>query len=201
MRIKQEIFKIRESIILSSSPRCTNVFKAKPFVAFRRSNNLSNILVSAKLHKPVTVNNEPRGSFRCGNNCLTSNYKNDGLTMYTFNSTGETRLINHHIDCNSKNVIYMIQCHHCQKQYIGKTKRGLKGTVSQTAHVQVINQKWSDVFKFVVCETKWRQQAEDNPHSHGDRRNLNSGRKQFFLIPAAAGKRNGRSREEEFGSK
>ena len=44
---------------------------------------------------------------------------------------------------------------------------------------------------FVICETKWRQQAEDNPHSHGGRRN-NSGRKQFFLIPAAAGKRNGR---------
>ena len=75
-----------------------------------------------------------------------------------------------------------------------------KGTVSQTAHVQVINQKWSDVFKFVICETKWRQQVEHNPHSHGGRRN-NSGRKQFFLIPAAAGKRNGRSREEEFGSK
>ena len=27
--------------ILSSSPRCTNVFKAKPFVAFRRSNHVS----------------------------------------------------------------------------------------------------------------------------------------------------------------
>ena len=79
-------------------------------------------------------------------------------------------------------------------------KFGVKGTVSQTAHVQVINQKWFDVFKFVICETKWSQQAEDNPHSHGGRRN-NSGRKQFFLIPAAAGKRNGRSREEEFGSK
>ena len=76
----------------------------------------------------------------------------------------------------------------------------LKGTVSRTAHFQVINQNWSDVFKFVICETKWRQQAEDNPHSHGGRRN-NSDRKQFFLIPAAAGKRNGRSREEEFGSK
>ena len=35
--------------------------------------------------------------------------------MYTFNSTGETRLINHHIDCNSKNVIYMIQCNHCRE--------------------------------------------------------------------------------------
>ena len=112
--------------ILSSSPRCTNVFKAKPFVAFRRSNNLSNILVSAKLHKPSTTANEPRGSFRCGNNCLTCNYINDGLTKYTFNSTGETRFINHHIDCNSKNVIYMVQCNHCHKQYIGETKRRLK---------------------------------------------------------------------------
>ena len=30
--------------------------------------------------------------------------------------------------------------------------RSLKGTVSQTAHVQVINQKWSDVFKFVTVK-------------------------------------------------
>ena len=112
--------------ILSSSPRCTNVFKAKPFVAFRRSDNLSNILVTAKLHKPVTAANEPRGSFRCGNNCLTCNYINDGLTMYTFNSTGETTLINHHIDCNPQNVIYMIQCNHCHKQYIGENKRRLE---------------------------------------------------------------------------
>ena len=40
--------------ILSSSPRCT-----KPFVAFRRSNNLSNLLVNAKLHKAATVANQP----------------------------------------------------------------------------------------------------------------------------------------------
>ena len=53
---------------------------------------------------------------------------------------------------------------------------GLQGTVSQTAHVQIINQKLSDVFKFVICETKWRQQVEDNPHSHRGCRN-NSGRK------------------------
>ena len=77
---------------------------------------------------------------------------------------------------------------------------GIKGTVSQTAHVQVINQKWSDVFKFVICETKWREQVEDNPHSHGGRRN-NTGRKKFILIPAEARNRNGRSREEDFDSK
>ena len=76
--------------ILSSSPRCSNVFKAKPLVAFRRSINLSNLLVSAKLRKPATITNQPRGSFRCGKNCLTCNYINDGLTNYTF--TVEPRL-------------------------------------------------------------------------------------------------------------
>ena len=42
---------------------------------------------------------------------------------YTFHSTGETRPITHHITCNSKNLIYMIKCRSCHKQYIGETKR------------------------------------------------------------------------------
>ena len=68
--------------ILSSSPRCANVFKATPLVAFRRTNNLSDLLVSAKLRNP-TQNNLPRGSFRCGDNCLTCNYTTDGRTSYS----------------------------------------------------------------------------------------------------------------------
>ena len=67
-----------------------------------------------------------------------------------------------------------------RERFANITITSFKGTVSQTAHAQVINQKWSDVFKFVICETKWRQQAQDNPHSHGGRRN-NSGRKQSFF--------------------
>ena len=67
----------------------------------------------------------------------------------------------------------------------------VKGTVSQTAHVQVINQKWSDVFKFVICEAKWRQQAEDNLYSHEGRKN-NSGRKKFFFNSGS-----GRKQERE----
>ena len=44
--------------ILSSSLCCTNVFKDKPIVAFRRSSNLSNLLVSAKLRKLATITNQ-----------------------------------------------------------------------------------------------------------------------------------------------
>ena len=36
--------------ILSSSQRCTNVFKSTPLVAFRRTDNLSDKLVRSKLH-------------------------------------------------------------------------------------------------------------------------------------------------------
>ena len=36
------------------------------------------------------------------------------------------RCINSHITCETKNLIYMIQCNRCHLQYIGETKRRLK---------------------------------------------------------------------------
>ena len=44
-------------------------------------------------------------------------------TSYTFFSTGETRTIKSNLTCDTKNLIYMIQCN---LQYIGETKRRLK---------------------------------------------------------------------------
>jgi len=91
--------------ILSSSPRCASVFTSVPLVAFRRTNNLSDILVKSKL-RTVTQTNVSKGSFRCGNNCITCHYITDGRTNYTFSATGETRTIPDHIDCNSKNLTW-----------------------------------------------------------------------------------------------
>ena len=108
-------------LVLISSPRCYKVFKAAPIVAYRRSDFLGR----AQLRN-LTQHNQPRGSYPCGKNCLTCKYISDRQTSYTFHATGETRPITNHIDCNSKNVIYMIQCSHCSKQYIGETKRRLK---------------------------------------------------------------------------
>ena len=53
--------------ILTSSPRCHNVFKSIPLVAFGRSSNLKNYLVRAKLHDPTAQQNQPRGSYRRAN--------------------------------------------------------------------------------------------------------------------------------------
>ena len=65
------------------------------------------------------------GSFRCGKNCITCRYITDGRTNYTFSATEEIRTIRDHIDCNSKNLIYMIHGLRYNKQYIGETKRRL----------------------------------------------------------------------------
>ena len=111
--------------ILSSSTRCNSVFQTTPLVAFRRTDNLNDILVRSKLGADKQTN-VTKGSFRCGKNCITCRYITDGRTNYTFSATGETRTIYDRIDCNSKNLIYMIHCLRCNKQYIGETKRRLK---------------------------------------------------------------------------
>ena len=111
--------------ILLSSNRCKDVFKQPPFVAYRRSSNLRDLLVKAQL-PVISTNHFPPGSFRCGQNCATCPYITNGLTSYTFYATGETRSITSHITCNTKNVIYMVQCHLCNLQYLGETKRRLK---------------------------------------------------------------------------
>ena len=56
--------------ILSSSPRCNNVFQTTTLVAFRRTDNLSDILVRSKL-RPDKQSNVTKGSFRCGKNYIT----------------------------------------------------------------------------------------------------------------------------------
>ena len=114
--------------LLLSSDRCKKFFPHLPVVAFRRSPNLRDLLVSAKLSSNSTNPHPqlPSGSYRCGKNCATCPYISDGLTNYTFFSTGETRSIKSNLTCEIKNLIYMIQCNRCNLQYIGETKRRLK---------------------------------------------------------------------------
>ena len=114
--------------LLCSSDRCKKVFPNLPVVAFRRSPNLCDLLVLARLSYNSTNPHPqlPSGSYRCGKNCATCPYISDGLTNYTFFSTAETRPIKSYLTCETKNIIDMIQCNRCNLQYIGETKRSLK---------------------------------------------------------------------------
>ena len=66
--------------LLLSSNRCKSVFQHLPVVAFRRSPNLRDLLVTAKLPSNSANPQLPCGSFRCGKNCATCPYISHGLT-------------------------------------------------------------------------------------------------------------------------
>ena len=75
---------------------------------------------------PITAK-LPSGSFRCGKDCAPCPYISDGLSSYTFFSTGETHPIKSNLTtCHTKStlVIYMTHCNRCKLQYKGETKRG-----------------------------------------------------------------------------
>ena len=45
-----------------------------------------------------------------------------GLQSYTFKDSKNSFIINKNLSCNSKNVIYIIECENCKQTYKGCTK-------------------------------------------------------------------------------
>ena len=123
---------------LNFIPVVITSFKAVPIASYRRTSNLSDFLFRAKLRN-LTHHNQPRGSYLRGKNCFTYKYCiSGGQTSYKFHSTDETRLTTHHNNCNSRNVIYMVQCNSFLQQYIGQTKRRLKDRFNEHRSQQPI---------------------------------------------------------------
>ena len=65
------------------------------------------------------------GQTTCCNNCNQCQYIIDTPTIVS-TTTGKTRNIIGNIKCTTRNLIYIITCQKCMKQYIGETKRELK---------------------------------------------------------------------------
>ena len=91
------------------------VFTPTPFASFRTARNLSSHLVRSKLY-PLE---KKTGSRKCKlqRYLIFKNVKE----CNTFSSfvTKESFKINHHFDCNSKCLIYLMSCKVCGKQYLG----------------------------------------------------------------------------------
>ena len=105
---------VRKNInILQSFNRRKQTFPSPPIVAFKRSPSLRDL----KVQKHFPKCNHPR--------CLTRPFLKQGQANYTFTSIKEKRCIHGALNCKSKDLIYLIECKKCGKQYIGETKRHL----------------------------------------------------------------------------
>ena len=111
-------------------------FTQKPLIGFRRLPNLRDILTSNKISfppsLPSSVTEKPKVCTRLGK--CTYCPKLTKISMFTSHHTGKQhKCINLHskplITCEISNIVYLIQCTKCGKQYIGETGRPFRNRI------------------------------------------------------------------------
>ena len=104
---------------LNSSERMEMVMKdTKNISAKRQAPNLKNLLTRAKFYPDI--NNG--GVTKCKNNrCLLCKDHLIQSTDYTFRPKMINFNIKKPLSCKSENVLYVLECNSCHKQYIGET--------------------------------------------------------------------------------
>ena len=123
--------------ILQNSTNCKEVFPDPPILSNRRPKNLREYLVRAKIKNDTTTT--PRGISKCPSrrNCNTCQHIQDGTHTVTFYNTNKTFDIRQSLDCNSTNLIYLLQCKQCLRnkktdcQYIGQTGRRIRDRLNE----------------------------------------------------------------------
>ena len=114
---------------IQSSAQLKDIFPEKPTIAYRRLKSLRDILARAKL-KP-NLNDIPLGqSGPCGTHrCQACNLMSV-TQSFTQTTTGAIINIRVKVNCKTRNVVYLMTCKQCQKQYVGETKLQLNQRIN-----------------------------------------------------------------------
>ena len=110
-----------------------------PIIGYRRPKYLQDLLVSSDLPEINWFGKKKYSIPRCNesacNNC--PGIDKSGQVIST--STGRKYRTQTRISCTSSNVIYMIQCNLCKKQYVGQTRNKLLTRINNIILVLEIN--------------------------------------------------------------
>ena len=113
-RIKDTLSKI--NLLLTPDEEHRRVFPSLPLVGFKRGKSLKDILVRAKLPKVAVDGSSGKcGGGRCGVCKYVEECKQftDKTELQTYQIKGGD------LNCNSENVVYLVQCKTCKLQYVG----------------------------------------------------------------------------------
>ena len=107
--------------MLTNSEEHRKVFPEPPLIAFRRCKNLKDILVRARLSNEGNGGTDKKGCSRCGKSrCQVCNVMSNSEHFHSNVDSREYR-INHSFNCDSSNVVYLLECTVCGVQYVGST--------------------------------------------------------------------------------
>ena len=106
-------------LLLTPNEEHRRVFHNVPIVGFKRCKSLKDILVRARL---PTENKGPGESCTCGGErCGVCSFVKRSQTFTDKSGLTSYEIRGDKLHCNSKNVVYMVQCKTCLKQYVGST--------------------------------------------------------------------------------
>ena len=120
------IRKHHEVMVLEDN-RLKRCFPEPSLVAYKRSQNLGNLLVRAKIRKEKRSSRVKNGFKRCERACeMCFRSHQDPVKEHACQKTGKSWPISTPITCTTKNVIYRLTCSKCPQSkflYIGETGR------------------------------------------------------------------------------
>ena len=124
--------------ILQLSKKCQEAFTEFPMVSYRRNKNLSDKLITSKVKKlDQTARGLPTLPTTIPHICMSKQFhcdicpKKDMPIEYKSTFTGRSYTGVLPYKCGTRNVIYLITCRKCAKQYIGQTCRTYRERIQE----------------------------------------------------------------------
>ena len=107
------------------------VFKSPPLTAYKKQRNIRDNLIRAKVADPPKKGPERKspGMKRCGKMCTICPYVKE-VKEVKINNKKVPWKINKNVNCETRNIMYMIECLKCKERYIGESTRTLKARLA-----------------------------------------------------------------------
>ena len=122
--------------IINTSLQLKGALPKPPLVAYRRPPNLRDLLVRAAYRQTKETY---EGNSRCQQSrCKTCAHIKTGTTFHS-TTTGKRFRVKATANCQTRNVVYLIECTKCSIQYVGETENALR--VRLTGHRSDIKHK------------------------------------------------------------
>ena len=106
------------------------VFPEPPLVAYRKQKSIKDFLIRAKI--PSELKGRPQrnipGMKTCKKQCQLCPFVKEGRFVRSENVYWK---IKDRVNCETANVIYLIQCEKCNMKYVGETERPLKNRIGE----------------------------------------------------------------------
>ena len=140
--------------IVQTNEKCRNALNSPPKTVFKRTQNLSDILVRAKFTMGVsrTPFKEIKNVRRCSK-CSWCSSITEG-SSFRSNTTGKQYKIYHDMTCTSPWVIYLCRCKVHRKQYVGKSTTNLNIRMNNNRnHIRIKDRSCKLVQHFLDSST------------------------------------------------